>query len=139
MFNTLTTGLIKAGRLEDAKKVMKKYEEVMPTKIYGIRTMMSVPQMAQNLYILGETQRANNLIKKSAAFIQKEITYLADVTDSKEKLVGMNNIQMGLMFGLEPMAKVATQYNQPKLAQELQKEYESLISRFSMYFGQRQP
>ncbi|RZK59095.1 MAG: DUF2723 domain-containing protein [Pedobacter sp.] len=139
MFNTLTTGLIKAGRIEDAKKVMKKYEEVMPTKIYGIRTMMSVPQMAQNLYILGETQRANDLLKRSAAFIKKEITYLADVTDSKEKLVGSNNVTIGLMYGMEPMSKIAAQYNQPKLASELQREYESLIGRFSLYFGQRQP
>jgi len=139
IFNDLTTGLIKQGRIEDAKKVMRKYDEVMPTKIYGIRSMMSMPTMAQNLYILGETERANNLIKKSAAYIQKEITYLADLTDSKDKLVGMNNIQMGLMFSLEPMAKVAAQYKQTKLAEELQKEYESLIGRFSMYFGQRQP
>ncbi len=135
MFNTLTTALIKAGRMDDAKKVMKRYEEVMPTKIYGIRSMMSVPQMAQNLYILGETQKANDLVKKSAAFIQKEITYLADVTDSKSKLIGTNNIQLGLMFGLEPMARVATQYNQPQLAAALQKQYESLMGRFSMYFA----
>lgn len=50
LFNNLTTGLIKQGRIEDAK-VMLKYDEVMPTKIYGIRNVMSVATMAQNLYI----------------------------------------------------------------------------------------
>lgn len=138
IFNNLTTGLIKAGRLEDAKKVVAKYEEVMPTKIYGIRTMMSVPTMAQNLYVLGETEKANQLIKKSAEYIQKEITYLADVSKSKGILVGGQNVQMALVYGLDPMAKVAAQYKQIKLAQELEKQYNELYGRFSLFFGPQQ-
>ncbi|HTM98300.1 MAG TPA: hypothetical protein VL088_06140, partial [Pedobacter sp.] len=138
IFNNLTTGLIKAGRLEDAKKVMRKYDEVMPTKIYGIRTMMTVATMAQNLYILGETEKANQLIKKSAAYIQKEISYLADVSKSKGSLVGGQNVQIALVYGLEPMTKVAGQYQQTKLAQDLEKQYNELYSRFSLYFGPQQ-
>ncbi|SFH41460.1 glycosyltransferase family 117 protein [Pedobacter insulae] len=138
IFNNLTTGLIKAGRLEDAKKVVRKYDEVMPTKIYGIRTMMSVATRAQNLYILGETAKANELLKKSAEYIQKEISYLADVSKSKGILVGGQNVQIALVYGLEPMAKVAAQYQQTKLAQDLEKKYNELYSRFSLYFGPQQ-
>lgn len=135
MFNNLTTGLIKAGRLDDAKKVMKRHEEVMPTKIYGIRTMMGVPTMAQNLYILGEKDRANALLKKSATYIEKEVTYLADVSKSKGTLVGGQNVQMALVYGLEPMAKVAAQYEQASLAKDLEKQYNNLYSKFTMFFG----
>ena len=124
--------------MDDAKKVVSKYEEVMPTKIYGIRTMMSVPTMAQNLYILGETEKANQLIKKSAAYIQKEITYLADISKSKEMLVGGQNVQIALVYGLDPMAKIAAQYQQTKLAQDLEKQYNALYSRFNLYFGPQQ-
>ncbi|RZK41335.1 MAG: DUF2723 domain-containing protein [Pedobacter sp.] len=138
IFNNLTTGLIKEGRLEDAKKVMRRYDEVMPTKIYGIRTMMSVPTMAQNLYILGETEKANALIKKSAEYIKKEVNYLADVSKSKNMLVGGQNVQLALMWGLEPMAKVAKQYKQDKLAQDLEKQYNDLYNRFSLFFGPQQ-
>ena len=138
LFNSLITGLIKEGRMDDAKKVVSKYEEVMPTKIYGIRTMMSVPTMAQNLYILGETEKANQLIKKSAAYIQKEITYLADISKSKEMLVGGQNVQIALVYGLDPMAKIAAQYQQTKLAQDLEKQYNALYSRFNLYFGPQQ-
>lgn len=138
IFNNLITGLIKEGRLEDAKKVIRKYDEVMPTKIYGIRTMMSVPTMAQNLYILGETEKANQLIKKSAAYIQKEITYLADVSKSKEVLVGGRNVQMALVYGLDPMAKIAAQYKQTKLAQDVEKQYNALYSQFNSFFGSQQ-
>ncbi len=88
LFNSLVSGLIKAGRLDDARKVIKKYDEVMPTNIYGIRNMMSVPTMAQNLYILGQTEKANALIKTSAAYIQKEVNYLSDISKSKNQLIG---------------------------------------------------
>jgi len=135
MFNSLITGLIKAGRLEDAKKVVRRYNEVMPTKIYSLRTMMGVPTMAQNLYILGETEKANNLLKKSADYIQKEISYLADVSKSKNQLVGGQNLQIGLMYGLEPMVKIAAQYKQQKLADQLNKQYDELYNRFSQFFG----
>ena len=134
----MTTALIKKGRIEDAKKVMLKYDEVMPTKIYGLRNVMSIATMAQNLYILGEPEKANNLLKKYATYIQKEITYLADVTKSKNQLVGGQNVQMALVYGLEPMARVASQNKQTKLAADLEKQYESLYQRFSMYFGPQQ-
>lgn len=139
IFNSLTAGLIKAGRMEDAKKVMRRYDEVMPTKIYGIRSMMGMPAMAQNLYTIGETEKANKLIQKSADYIQKEITYLADVSSSKGTLVGGQNIQMGLIYGLDPMAKVAAQNHQPKLAADLEKQYQQLYNRFSLFFGPAQP
>ncbi|WP_199137593.1 glycosyltransferase family 117 protein [Pedobacter sp. ASV12] len=135
VFNSLTTGLIKAGRIEDAKKVMRRYDEVMPTKIYGMRTMMGVPTMAQNLYILGETEKANSLIKKSADYIGKEVGYLADVSKSKDQLIGGQNIQIGLMYGLKPMAEVANEYKQTKLAEEVNRQYNELYGRFAQFFG----
>lgn len=135
IFNNLTTALIKQGRIEDAKKVMLKYDEVMPTKIYDIRNVMSVATMAQNLYTLGYTEKANNLIKRYATYIEKEINYLADVTKSKNQLIGGQNVQIALVYGLEPMARVATQYKQTKLAADLEKKYQNLYQRFSMYFG----
>lgn len=135
IFNSLTTALIKNGRTEDAKKVMKRYEEVMPDKIYSLRTVMGVPAMARNLYTLGETEKANQLIKKTAEHIRKELTYLSDVSKSKGMLVGGQNIQIALIYGLEPMAKVADNYKQDKLKAELEKESNELYNKFSMFFG----
>lgn len=141
IFNSLTTGLIKAGRLEDAKKVMAKYDEVMPTKIYGIRSVMTVPQMADNLYTLGETAKATALIKKNAEYIKKEITYLGDVTKSKKQMVGDRNIQIGLFYGLLPMAKTAEKHGQPALSKELISELRRLFDYggFAMYMGELPP
>jgi hypothetical protein len=141
IFGDLTTGLIKAGRLDDAKKVFKKYDEVMPTKIYGMRSVMTAPTLAQNLYILGETSKANQLIQRYADYVGKEVTYLGDVSKSKDRLVGEMPIKMGLFYGLMPMAKIAAQYQQPKLAADLEKQIKSLFNhgQFAQYFGELPP
>jgi len=135
ILNSLTSGLIKADRLDDAKKVIAKYDEVIPDKIYSIRSMMSVAQTAQNLYALGETKKANDLIKKSMVYIQKEMTYLADVSKSKDILIGGQQGQIALNYGLVPMAQVASQYKQTKLAEDIAKQYQELDARFNYVFS----
>jgi hypothetical protein len=136
IFNNTISGLIRENRVEDAKKVVNRYFEVMPDKFYGMRSMMGTYFMAENLYLLGDTKRANALIEKSAAYIQKELTYLSDVSASKRKFVGGQNVQLGLSF-LHQMSKTAEQNQQTKLSQSLTSQFEGLESRFSAYFSQQ--
>jgi len=138
VFNTTISGLIKEGKIADAKKVVKRYFEVMPEKFYGMRAMMGTYFLAENLYALGETARANSLIEKSADYIQKELTYLADVSKSKNRFVGGQNVQIGLQF-LNQMVKTTTDQKQTNLAQKLTLQFQGLESRFSMYFAQQAP
>ncbi|SMC68015.1 glycosyltransferase family 117 protein [Pedobacter nyackensis] len=135
VFNNTISGLIKAGKIEDAKKAVNKYYEVMPEKFYGMRSMMGTYFMAENLYALGDIQRANALIEKSAAYIQKELTYLADVSESKRRFIGGQNVQLGLSF-LNQMSKTAEQHQQTKLSERLNQQFQGLEGRFSMYFAQ---
>ncbi len=132
IFNNTMIGLINAGKTEDAKKVAAKYFEVMPDKFYGLRSMMGMYFMAENLYAVNETQKANSMIEKSAAYIQKELTYLADISASKNKLTGTQNIQLGLSF-LNQMARTTTKYKQTKLSQELLTQYNTLEGRFGRF------
>ena len=138
VFNTTISGLIKEGKIADAKKVVKRYFEVMPEKFYGMRAMMGTYFLAENLYALGETARANSLIEKSADYIQNELTYLADVSKSKNRFVGGQNVQIGLQF-LNQMVKTTTDQKQTNLAQKLTLQFQGLESRFSMYFAQQAP
>ena len=138
VFNTTISGLIKEGKIADAKKVVKRYFEVMPDKFYGMRAMMGTYFLAENLYLLGDTARANALIEKSAEYIQKELTYLADVSKSKNRFVGGQNVQIGLQF-LNQMVKTTTDQKQTKLAEKLTVQFQGLESRFSMYFAQQGP
>ena len=136
VFNTTISGLIKEGKIADAKKVVARYFEVMPDRFYGMRSMMGVYFLAENLYTLGDTNKANMLIEKSADYIQKELTYLADISKSKNRFVGGQNVQLGLQF-LNQMVKTTAEKKQTKLSQKLAQQFQGLESRFSVYFAQQ--
>lgn len=136
MFNNAISGLVKEGKIEDAKKVANRYFEVMPDKFYGMRSMMGAYFMAENLYTLNDNKRANALIERSADYIQKELTYLADVSKSKNKFIGGQNVQLGMSF-LNQMAKITEANKETKLSQSLTKQFSELEGRFSQYFAQQ--
>lgn len=133
VFNNTISGLLKEGKVEDAKKVVNRYFEVMPEKFYGMRSMMGAYFMAENLYLLNDQKRANALIEKSAEYIQKELTYLADVSQSKNRFIGNQNVQLGMSF-LNQMARTAAEYKQTKLSKELNDKFAVLEARFSAFF-----
>jgi len=134
VFNNAITGLLREGKTAEAKKVADRYFEVMPDRFYGLRSMMGVYFMAENLYYLNENKKANELIEKSAAYIKKELTYLADVSQSKNKFVGGQNVQLGMSF-LNQMARTTAEHKQTKLTESLNAEFAALESRFSRYFA----
>ncbi|RNL50135.1 glycosyltransferase family 117 protein [Pedobacter jejuensis] len=137
ILSSLTGSLIKEGKIEEAKKVADKYYEVMPDKFFGIRTVVVKYYMAENLYKLGETTRANDILMKSGDYIQKELTYLADISASKGSLSGTQNVQTGLYY-LDRMIKTSKAMGQTKVSSQLERQFAGLESRFSGYFGQQQ-
>ena len=134
VFNNAITGLLREGKTTEAKKVADRYFEVMPEKMYGLRSMMGVYFMAENLYYLNDTKKANELIERAAAYIKKELSYLADVSQSKNKFVGGQNVQLGMSF-LNQMARTTAAHKQTKLTESLNAEFAALESRFSKYFA----
>jgi acyl carrier protein phosphodiesterase len=107
---------------------------VMPDRFFGLRSMMGKYFMAENLYALNDTKRANQMIESCAAYKQKELVYLADVSASKGKFTGGQNIQLGMSF-LNQMAKTTAKYNQTQLSQSLQTQYNAMEGRFSAFYA----
>jgi len=137
IFSSLTSSLIKDGKIAEAKKVVDKYYEVMPDKFFGIRTVVVKFYMAENLYKLGEAARANDILEKSGDYINKELNYLADISQSKG-LTGSQNIQTGLYY-LDRMIKTSKAAGQDKVSDKLQKTFNNLEGRLSMFFPQQGP
>ncbi|KLT66426.1 DUF2723 domain-containing protein [Pedobacter sp. BMA] len=137
IFSNLTGSLIKEGKLGEAKKVVDKYYEVMPQKFFGIRTVVVKFYMAENLYKLGETARANEIVTQSGDYINKELSHLADVSQTKG-LTGSQNIQTGLYY-LDRMIRTSKAAGQEKVSNNLQKIFTGLESRLSMFFPQQSP
>jgi hypothetical protein len=134
LFNDLTSDLIDHGKIADAGKVADKYESVIPKQQYGMQSMMGKFFMAKNLYRLGRIPKANDTLIKNADFINKELTYLADVSKSKKRLTGGGNVQTGLYF-LNQMVLTSKAYKQEKLSAVLQSQLDELEQKFSEYLG----
>lgn len=135
VWNNTVTGMLKEGKVTEAKQAANKYLEVMPDKFYGMRSMMGTYFMAENFYTLGETAKANQIVTRCADYIQKELTYLADVSESKNRLVGMQNVRLGMSF-LNQMANTTAQYKQMPLAEKINNQFKALEARFGPYLGQ---
>lgn len=135
IFSNLAGSLIKEGKTTEAKKVVDKYFDVMPQKFFGLRTVVVKYYMAENLYKLGETAKANEILTKSGDYINKELIFLSDLSRSKGSLMGQQNVQTGLYY-LDRMIKTSKAAGQEKVSAELAKIFAGLEGRFSGYFGQ---
>lgn len=138
IFSNLAGSLIKEGKNDEAKKVVDKYYEVMPQRFFGIRTVVVKYYMAENLYKLGETARANEILTQSADYINKELIFLSDISQSKRSLTGSQNVQTGLYY-LDRMIKTSKAAGQEKVSTQLEKIFAGLEAKFSGYYGQQGP
>ncbi|WP_029286367.1 DUF2723 domain-containing protein [Pedobacter sp. R20-19] len=138
IFSNLTGSLIKDGKNTEAKKVVDKYYEVMPQKFFGLRTVVVKYYMAENLYKLGETARANEILTQSGDYINKELIFLSDISKSKGSLTGSQNIQTGLYY-LDRMIKTSKAAGQEKVSTQLEKIFSGLEAKFSGYYAQQSP
>jgi len=138
IFSNLTGSLIKDGKNTEAKKVVDKYYEVMPQKFFGLRTVVVKYYMAENLYKLGETARANEILIQSGDYINKELIFLSDISKSKGSLTGSQNIQTGLYY-LDRMIKTSKAAGQEKVSTQLEKIFSGLEAKFSGYYAQQSP
>ena len=129
MFGGLLSTLINEGEIEQGKLVANKYFEVMPKQFYTIRQVMSAFHLTESLYRLNDLNRANAMIKKSADHINKELTYLADVSESKNELASEQNVKTYLAY-LAQMVKLTEMFKQKDLSIKLQGEYDQLLNRF---------
>ncbi|NTD96796.1 DUF2723 domain-containing protein [Agrobacterium tumefaciens] len=138
IFSNLAGSLIKDGKNTEAKKVVDKYYEVMPQSFFGLRTVVVKYYMAENLYKLGETARANEILTQSGDYINKELTFLSDISKSKGSLTGSQNVQTGLYY-LDRMIKTSKAAGQEKVSTQLEKIFSGLEAKFSGYYAQQGP
>ncbi|TCD10673.1 DUF2723 domain-containing protein [Pedobacter frigidisoli] len=132
MFNGLLNGLINDGKIVESIKVADKYFQVMPEKIYTMRQVMSNFYLTENLYRINDLNRANAMISKSADYIDKELTHLADVSESKNQLASEQNVRFYLTY-LGQMVKLTETFKQNTLSKKLEKQYNNLLDRFTPF------
>lgn len=134
MFNSLITKLISEGKFEEGKKVANHYFKVIPDQFHSMYQLASTFYLTENLYRLNDAQKANQLINKSADYMKKELTYLADVSISKNQLASEREVQFYMTF-LGQMVQLTQNHKQIALSKKLELQYNQLLSRFSPFIN----
>ena len=132
MFGGLLSGLINDGKIKKGKELANKYFQVIPNKFYTMRQVVSTFYVTESLYRLNDLNRANAMINKSAQHINKELTYLADVSESQSQLASEQNVRIYLTY-LAQMVRLTGTFKQIALSKKLESQYNDLINRFTPF------
>jgi len=132
MFNSALNDLLNKGKIAESKTMANKYFEVIPVKFHSMRQVMSTYYFTESLYRLNDLNRANAMIKKTADYVNKELNYLADVSESKNQLTAEQDVRFYLGY-LGQMVKLTSVFKQDGLSKSLEKQYNDLIIRFTPY------
>ena len=106
--------LIAAGKTEQAKELLNDALENMPERIYRIMDTYSYSFIAENLYAVGENEKANALIERNVDYIDHQLAYYAAIAETKSNLE-MQQIQHA-MITLNRFSTAATENGQEELA-----------------------
>lgn len=131
-FNTLASKLYEEGRVEDAKKVLNKSLEVIPERNYLFYYILHRYYTADLLYKVGETEKANKLVRHTSDYISKELGYLGGLSGNRQRFA-MNDIQLGVSV-LNELLKITEANKQTALHAELQKQFTSLQGSLSLNY-----
>lgn len=127
-FNILAENLYKEGRLDEARKALRKCLEVTPDKIYSLNFSIRRYAMADLLYKLQEFQQANKIVEHTADFVEDQLNFLYSVSKDSPA-VNARDIQMGLSI-LNELVKLTADNNQTSLSNKLKTEFNSIKNKF---------
>ncbi|GGG86989.1 membrane protein [Parapedobacter pyrenivorans] len=120
--------LIAEGKKEEAKKLLNNALEYMPERIYRIMDAYGYSFIAENLYAVGEIDKANALIERNTNYLEEQLRYYAAIAETKPNLE-MQNIQYS-MFTLNRFAESAKENGQEELSARITKTFSQYETRF---------
>ncbi|MFM6976127.1 MAG: DUF2723 domain-containing protein [Sphingobacteriaceae bacterium] len=125
-FNMLAQQLIKEGKTEQAKKALDKCLAIIPDKNYSLTYAIRKYYLADNLYQLKETAKANAVAEQTGEFVTNELKYLIAISDSRGG-ASSNDIQLGMSL-LNELIKTTGENGQTALNNKLQKQFKEIGS-----------
>lgn len=131
-FTTLANSLLAQGKTEEARAVMNRADEVIPERIYTQRQALQKYLMAELLYKVGETEKANKIFTANLKYISEYLNYYFAIAQSKNNLE-RENTQLG-MYTLHGMQEVSKEFNQTELNEKIQKTFSELENRYIQSF-----
>lgn len=125
IFGEGAQGLLDKGRKDEARQVVLSAYENMPKKTYSINEAMSYSMLLDAMYQVGETEKAQEIMRRNATFVAENIRYYLAVAETKGNRES-RNIRVGLL-GLMRLQQVAEMNKDTTLKGEIDK----LLEEFS--------
>ncbi len=127
--NMTAEELIKEGKVTEAKNLLNKCLEVIPSKINSLSFAIREYYLAELLYQVKETQKANTLAKATADYAIDQLNYLTDVAKTKSS-INSNDIQLNLSI-LNELVNTTKANGQTGLSTDLEKRFKEVQSNLS--------
>ncbi len=125
-FNILAKQLLAEGKIDEAKKTLDKCREVVPERLFSMRSALQTYFTADLLYKIGETQKANALTSKVTDYLIDELGYLIAIEKDRPN-AGRNDIQFGLSI-INEVIRTTDSQGQKELSARIQKQLADLQS-----------
>jgi len=129
MFESEANALITQGKTTEAKQVLNRWLDIIPERMYSTSDGIRYYFIADLLYKVGETEKANALVKKNMDFLSGQLNYFSAIAKTKPNLE-TRRIQYA-MGAINGMIDSTQTFKQEKLNQELQLVFNNYLAHFS--------
>lgn len=119
IFGEGAQGLLDQDRKDEARQVVLSAYDNMPKKTFSINEPMSYTMLLDAMYQVGETEKAQEIMRRNTTFIAENIRYYLAVAETKGNRES-RNIRAGLL-GLMRLQQVAETHNDTAIKDELDK------------------
>lgn len=83
IFSDTAEMLIAEGNIDAAKNIVNRATEVLPTKIHQADIAARYPPLVDQLYALGETEKAHTWVDRNLRFLEEQMAYYAAIAETK--------------------------------------------------------
>ncbi|HEY9195490.1 MAG TPA: DUF2723 domain-containing protein, partial [Mucilaginibacter sp.] len=130
LYSTLADDLAKEGKPDSARKVLKKYDEVMPTTINSLEIAVRKYYMIENAYRLNDIQLGNKLANLVDYYVNNQLIYSYALLQKGETNLENRDLQYSMQI-LGGLVEFSKQYKQPQLFNK----FSAQLSGFEKKFG----
>jgi len=110
VFTDTAEMLIVEGNARAAREVVNRAVEVLPERIHELNIAAHYPALADQLYSVGETGKANELLERNVAFLDEQLGYHAAIAETKPDVDG--GVIRDSLLVLQQFAAVAEAHGQ---------------------------
>ncbi|MGO1649429.1 MAG: glycosyltransferase family 117 protein [Sphingobacterium sp.] len=123
LFGETAQNLLTMGKNEEAKKLVNNAYENLPKKVYLMSEVFSYTSLLDAMYRTGETEKANEIVKRNLQFLKENMAYYMSIAETKPNLE-YRNMRFGLA-SIQNYQRVLESAGQKDLLEEATQIYDS--------------